>query len=114
MLDGKSSETEIKVQILQLIKKTANPLIYRFNSILEDHYTKVQVLSELDLTYLIEYYAAARILMQTLETYIDRATQNGESTAMVTSEDFIIITHTSKLAEKSFRMCIGQTAMWLQ
>ena len=114
MLDDKvQKDVEIKVSILELIKKTAKPLLYRLDTLLRDHYTETYTQTDNQLTYLIEYTSAARILIQSLEKYIDISLVSGEDIVSVSFEDFTIITHTSKVVEQGYRVTIGKVPLWI-
>jgi len=109
---GSGESSKVRVQVLQLIRRSAKPLLYRLDELLRDHYTDVSKLSELSLTHLIEHTSATRILLDSLDKYINIALETKKKTITIPFEDFTIITHTSKVVEQGYRIKIGTAALW--
>ena len=110
MLDNQEQDIEVKVQILQLIKKTAMPLRHRLDDLLKDHYAAQYSHEQIELTRLLEYASATYILISYLEKYIEKA-QNKDS-VFIQFDDFAVITHTSKMVESAYRSRVSFTPLW--
>jgi len=111
-LKEEEEDSKVRVQVLQLIKTSTEPLLHRLDELLRDHYTGNHKQSDLNLTYLIEHASATRILLQCLDKYINIALDSQRKFVLIPFTDFTIITHTSKVVEQGYRIKIGQSPLW--
>ncbi len=110
--EKENEDLDVRVQVLELIRKSAAPLSHRLDALLRDHYKDSYSQTDTNLTYLLEYASSARVLLQTLDKYISLANDLEKKVVTIPFQDFTIITHTSRVVEQGYRIRIGQIPMW--
>ncbi len=112
MKKEKKEDVEVNLAILKVIKKAAEPMTYRLDSILNDHYSGLIKQSDIDLMALLEFRASTQILKVMIEEYLDLGNPEEEEKIPMPFEHFTLIATTSKTIEAAYRSLIGNTPLW--
>ena len=108
----KEKDIEVNLAILEVIGKAAEPMLYRLDSILEDHYCGSREQSNIDLMALLEFRASTQILKVMIEEYLEMGDPSKEEKISVPFEHFTLIATTSKTIETAYRSLIGNVPLW--
>ena len=107
----KKKEVEVKLQILKLIKVTAEPFVHRARSLMEDHYSKRNKLSQANFVSLLELQSASETLVYMLTDIIQEAEEEKVELLYLNPLEYTILLELSKLVESTTRRALPGISM---
>jgi len=110
--DKKEKDIEVKLAILEVIKKAAEPMTYRLDCLLESHYDGSLKHSSVDFMALLEFRASTQILNVIIDEYLEMDNPDGDEKVTMPMEHFTLIATTSKTIESAYRSLVGNTPLW--
>ncbi len=103
----------VKVGILRTIYRALMPIRYRLHAILQDFYKGMIILSQAELTAVLEFSSAASTAELMLSDYLEQAQESNAEELYLPSTEFHLLLDLSKTAELSSRAPIANSGLWL-
>lgn len=104
--------TPVKISVLKLIKKGLDPIKLRMDCILSDYYRNQILISQAELTALLEFRSAAATVELLLTDYFEQADEHDVEVVHLPGKEFRLLLDLSKTAELAFRAPIANSGMW--
>lgn len=103
----------VKVGILRTIYRALMPIRYRLDAVLQDFYKGVVLLSQAELTAVLEFSSAAFTAELMLSDYLEQAEETSAEQLYLPPAEFHLLLDLSKTAELSSRAPIARSGLWL-
>lgn len=102
----------VKVSVLKVIHTALFPIKIRLDALLEDVYVKNLLLSQAELTALLEFRSAAATAELMLDDYLEQAKDNEVEKLFLPAAEFNLLLDLSKTTELSTRTPIANSGLW--
>ena len=102
----------VKVSILRTIHKALLPIKTRLDAMLQDHYAERILISQAELTALLEFRSAAATAELMFDDYIEQAEETEADELYLPPAEFSLLLDLSKTAEISTRTPIANSGLW--
>ena len=102
----------VKVSVLKIIHKALFPIKIRLDALLEDVYAKKLLLSQAELTALLEFRSASATAELMLDDYLEQAEEHEVEKLFLPAEEFSLLIDLSKAAELSTRTPLANSGLW--
>lgn len=102
----------VKISILKTIYEALMPISNRLDTFLESYYSKEIVLSQAELTTLLEFRSASSTAQLMLEDYIEQSTDEEVEQLFLPPTEFALLLDLSKTAELSTRTPLANSGLW--
>tara|TARA_B100000085_G_scaffold137694_1_gene125443 strand:+ start:2543 stop:2878 length:336 start_codon:yes stop_codon:yes gene_type:complete len=103
---------KVKVALLAVINKAAEPASYRLNSLLRDFYREEIHLSEEDHLVLLELTTAAKTLKHLLTEYIAYAETLKAENISLPAGEFAVLVELAKIVQSSYGRSVSGIPLW--
>ena len=102
----------IKVSVLRVLYKGLEPVRDRLDCLLEDYYKKLIMLSQAELTAVLEFRSAASTVELLLLDYFEQVEGTNFDTLHLPAKEFHLILDLSKTAELAYRAPLANSGLW--
>ena len=102
----------IKLSVLRVLHRGLEPIKNRLECFMEDYYTKRILLSQAELTALLELRTAAATVELLLTDYFEQAEEFNVDTLYLPSAEFHLLLDLSKTTELGYRVPIANSGLW--
>ncbi len=104
--------TPVKVSVLRVLYKGLEPVRDRLDCILEDFYGKNILLSQAELTAVLEFRSAASTVELLLLDYFEQVENTDIDTLYLPNKEFHLLLDLSKTAELAYRAPLANSGLW--
>ena len=104
--------TPVKVSVLRVLYKGLEPVRDRLDCILEDFYGKNILLSQAELTAVLEFRSAASTVELLLLDYFEQIENTNIDTLYLPNKEFHLLLDLSKTAELAYRAPLANSGLW--
>ena len=108
-----NKEIKIKIEIIKTIYDALLPVYYRLNSILEDAVSETVLLSELEMSALLEFCACSSSLKLLFEAYFEMSDSQGAEEITIPESEYITVLTMSKTVEAASRTPLSTFGLWV-
>lgn len=109
---NENANTPVKASVLRTLYKGLEPIIYRLDCMLKDHYAKKVSLSQAELTAVLEFRSAASTVELMVLDYFEQAEENNVDTLHIPNKEFLLLLDLSKTAEMAYRAPLANSGLW--
>lgn len=102
----------VKVGILKTIHRALLPIKTRLDAILQDYYAERILLSQAELTALLEFRSAAATAELMFDDYMEQAEEAESEEVYLPPAEFSLLLDLSKTAELSTRTPLANSGLW--
>lgn len=104
--------TPVKVSVLRTLYKGLLPIVYRLDCMLNHYYAKEILLSQAELTAVLEFRSAASTVELMVLDYFDQAEEHKVDTLYIPNKEFLLLLDLSKTAELAYRAPLANSGLW--
>ncbi len=104
--------TPVKVSVLRVLYKGLEPIRDRLDCLLEDYYKQEILLSQAELTAVLEFRSAASTVELLLLDYFSQVDEEEVDTLHLPNKEFHLLLDLSKTAELAYRAPIAGSGLW--
>ena len=109
----KKEQVPVKIVILRTIYTALLPIKARLDAMLQDYYAERILLSQAELTALLEFRSAAATVELMLDDYIEQAEEAQVDKLHLPPAEFSLLLDLSKTAELATRTPLANSGLWL-
>ena len=109
---NEKADTPVKVSVLRTLYKGLEPIIYRLDCMLKDYYAKDILLSQAELTAILEFRSSASTVELMVLDYFEQAEENNVDTLYIPNKDILLLLDLSKTAELAYRAPLANSGLW--
>ena len=102
----------VRVPILRFIYKALMPIKTRMDALLKSYYNKEILLSQAELTALLEFRSAASTVELMIEDYLEQAEDAEVSVLYLPAPEFNLLLDLSKTSELATRTPFATSGLW--
>ena len=102
----------VKVSILRVIRKALLPIKIRLDALLEYFYGKRILLSQAELTTVLEFRSASATAELMLDDYLEQADEAKVESLYLPAAEFNLLLDLSKTAELATRTPLANSGLW--
>ena len=107
----KEDSVPVKLSVLKILFQGLEPIRDRMESLLEDYYHRRILLSQAELTALLELRSAAATVELLLTDYFEQASESDVDTLYVPGPEFRLLIDLSKTVELGYRAPLANSGM---
>ena len=108
----KKEPVPVKISVLITIYKALLPIKSRLDAILQDHYTEKLLISQAELTALLEFRSAAATAELMFDDYMEQAEEAQADLLYLPPAEFSLLLDLSKTAELATRTPLVNSGLW--
>lgn len=108
----KKEPIPVKVSVLRTIRRALLPIRTRLDAVLQDYYSERVMVSQAELTALLEFRSAAATAELMFDDYMEQADEAEVDQLYLPPSEFSLLLDLSKTAELSTRTPILNSGLW--
>ena len=108
----KKEPIPVKTSVLRTIHKALLPIKCRLDAVLQDHYKENILISQAELTALLEFRSAAATAELMFDDYMEQAEEVQAEELYLPPAEFSLLLDLSKTAELATRTPLANSGLW--